>query len=97
VYFLKREYQTAKNLYRNCIKLGPKPQLEAYTLNNLACTAWYHCSDLEKTKTIPETTPEKELARKERDLVAGYFKEAIEKLDKLHIDKHSIKRSVAEL
>ena len=46
---------------------------------------------------MPEQTPAKENARKERDHVVGYFKEAIEKLDKLHVDKHSIKRSLNEL
>ena len=97
VYFLKNEYQTAKNLYRNCIKLAPKPLLEAYTLNNLACTAWYHSSELDKTKTIPELTPAKEQASKDKEHVIGYFKEAIEKLDKLYIDRQDIKRSLAEL
>jgi hypothetical protein len=62
VYFLKSDFRTAKSLYRNCLKLAPRAQLEAFTLNNLACTAWYHHREAMKVKTIPEQTREKELA-----------------------------------
>jgi tetratricopeptide (TPR) repeat protein len=54
IYFLNSDFKAAKALYRNCIKLAPKPQLEAMVLNNLACTGWYHQREQERLKTIPE-------------------------------------------
>ncbi len=81
MYFLKNDFQIAKNLYRNCIKLSPNPTLEAYTLNNLACTAWFHQREMEKTKTIPEQTKAKDQAKKDSEFIANYFKEAIHKLE----------------
>jgi len=97
VYFLKNDFRTAKSLYRNCLKLAPRAQLEAFTLNNLACTAWYHHREAMKVKTIPEQTREKELASKDSEHIINYFKETIEKLEKIHNDKHDIKRNVSQL
>ena len=54
IYFLQNDFRTAKSLYRNVLKLAPRAELEAFTLNNLACTAWYHHRDAMKVKTIPE-------------------------------------------
>jgi len=88
VYYLKSDFRTAKNLYRNVLKLAPKPQLEAYTLNNLACTAWYHHREAMKVETIPEKTREKEMASRDSEYIINYFKETIEKLEKMHNDKH---------
>jgi hypothetical protein len=52
---------------------------------------------LDKTQTIPEVTPTKEQAKRDREHVNNYFKEAIEKLDSLHVDRHDIKRTLTEL
>jgi len=76
------------------LKLAPRPELEAYTLNNLACTAWYHHRDAMKVQTIPEQTKEKEMAKRDSQHIINYFKETIEKLEKFHNDKHSVKRNV---
>ena len=84
-------------MYRNCLKLAPRAQLEAYTLNNLACTAWYHYREAMKVKTIPEQTREKEMVSKDSEHIINYFKETIEKLEKIHNDKHEVKRSVSQL
>lgn len=66
-------------------------------MNNLAVTSWYHSRELERTKTIPEETKEKEQAKKDSEHILGYFKETIEKLEKLHTDKHDLKRTLNEL
>lgn len=88
VYFLQNDFRTAKSLYRNVLKLAPKPQLEAFTLNNLACTAWYHHREAMKVQTIPEQTKEKEMASRDSLHIINYFKETIEKLEKVYNDRH---------
>jgi len=42
IYFLNKQFSKAKSFYRNCLKLAPKPKLEAQILNNLAFTSWVH-------------------------------------------------------
>jgi len=54
VHFLKGDHQGAKNLYRNVLKLAPKPVLEAKVLNNLAFTSWMHVLDLKSDKEVDE-------------------------------------------
>ena len=46
IYFLNNEYSKAKQLYRNCMKLAPKPEMEAQLLNNLAFTSWIHAKQI---------------------------------------------------
>ena len=94
IYFLQNDFRTAKSLYRNVLKLAPRVELEAFTLNNLACTAWYHHRDAMKVQTIPEQTKEKEMAKRDSQHIINYFKETIEKLEKIHNDKHQVKRNV---
>ena len=50
-----------------------------------------------KVKTIPEKTREKELVSKDSEHIINYFKETIEKLEKIYNDKHEVKRSVSQL
>eukprot|EP00347_Sterkiella_histriomuscorum_P014449 403360823 len=72
-------------------------QILAYTLNNLACTSWFHIKEVSKTKTIPEMTKEKESALQDSKHIVSNFKDCIEILEDLHHDKNSLKRSVDEL
>lgn len=46
IHLLKGEYQLAKNLYRNTLKMAPKPETEAKILNNLAFASWMHSMDM---------------------------------------------------
>lgn len=42
IHLLKGEYQLAKNLYRNTLKMTPNLEAEARILNNLAFASWMH-------------------------------------------------------
>ncbi len=50
IYFLNDQFSKAKQLYRNCMKLAPKPDMEAQLLNNLAFTSWMHAKQIKKTE-----------------------------------------------
>ena len=48
VHFLRGDYRRAKLMYRKVLKMGPKPELEAKLLNNLAFACWMHMLDIPK-------------------------------------------------
>lgn len=56
IHLLKGEYQLAKNLYRNTLKMAPKPETEAMILNNLAFASWMHSVEMQKKDTVPKET-----------------------------------------
>ena len=60
VSFLEGDYARAKAFYRDALKLGPQPKLEADILNNLAFASWMHVLDLPKLKA-DGTDPDGEL------------------------------------
>ena len=51
IYFLNSEYDKAKNMYRQTLKMSPRPELEAMLLNNLGFCSWMHVLDLPKLKS----------------------------------------------
>lgn len=69
----------------------------AHTLSNLACANWYHNKQQQRLETIPKITKEKEQAKADDVHTVNYFKEAIEKLEKLHLDKQGIKRNLLDI
>ena len=42
IYLLLRDYERAKDFYRKCLQLQPKPKQESQLLNNLAYACWQH-------------------------------------------------------
>ena len=51
IHFLSHDFDQAKAMYRQTLRMSPKPTLEAQTLNNLAFCSWMHLLDLPKLKT----------------------------------------------
>lgn len=59
----------AKNMYRNTLKMSPKPETQAKILNNLAFATWMHSMEMQKAVTVPKETQEKTDAIKEEEFV----------------------------
>ena len=50
IHFLSGDFVKAKTLYRQTLKMSPRPALESQTLNNLAFCSFMHLLDLPKLK-----------------------------------------------
>ena len=51
IQFLTGDYDKAKDMYRQTLRMSPRPALEAKVLNNLAFCSFIHLLDLPKLKT----------------------------------------------
>ena len=54
IQFLTGDYDKAKDLYRQILRMSPRPALEAKVLHNLAFCSFIHLLDLPKLKTALE-------------------------------------------
>lgn len=50
IHFLSGDFDLAKQMFRQVLKMSPRPALEAQVLNNLAFCSWMHLLDLPKLK-----------------------------------------------
>ena len=50
IYFLSGDFTKAKQMFRQVLKMSPRPALEAQILNNLAFCSWMHLLELPKLK-----------------------------------------------
>lgn len=96
IHFLSGEFTKAKTLYRQTLKMSPKPVLEAQTLNNLAFCSFMHLLDLPKLKEKYEGQPAaegeesgtdryeqvKEQILREESYTMGYLRQSIELAEK---------------
>lgn len=48
VYFLAGDHDKAKSMFRQTLKMSPRPELEAKVLNNLAFCSWMHLLEIPK-------------------------------------------------
>ena len=50
IHFLAGDFDKAKSMFRQTLKMSPRPALEAQVLNNLGFCSWMHLLDLPKLK-----------------------------------------------
>ena len=50
IHFLAGDFDKAKSMFRQILKMSPRPVLEAQTLNNLAFCSWMHLLELPKLR-----------------------------------------------
>jgi len=48
IHFLMGDFNEAKSMYRQVLKMSPRPALESQVLNNLGFCSWMHLLDLPK-------------------------------------------------
>lgn len=93
IHFLSGDYNEAKDMYRQTLKMSPRPALEAKVLNNLAFCSWMHLLDLPKLKKqlegqidIPTGKElfeiQKEQILKEEAFTLSYLRQSIELTEK---------------
>ena len=93
IHFLSGEYDQAKQMFRQVLRMSPKPALEAQVLNNLAFCSWMHLLELPKLKQQmegkidPETGMDRFEAEqtrilKEERFTFEYFRQSVELAEK---------------
>lgn len=102
IHFLMGNFDESKAMYRQVLKMSPRPVLEAQVLNNLGFCSWMHLLDLKKLQKSFEGQEnaddlykeQESRILKEESFALSYFRQSIELGEKgsgSRIDQHDLR------